>query len=272
VNALHLAQVRGVLRLELRKGLLGRRALPVYLIGLLPLVATFFFILVSTLVGSGPPQEFGGAGGAHLFFIAQFQFILRFVLYVGCVWIFMNLFRGEVIDRSLHYYFLTPIRREVLVAGKYLAAWTTASAVFGGSTALCYVVVHAYLGGASSALSPPVLAVLFQYVGVVLLGCLGYGAVFLVVGLFLRSLIVPALVIFAWESLNTFLPAFLKKISVVFYLQGLIPLPPPDGPVSILAEPVSVWIALPGILLFTALTLVAAGWRIRHVEIAYGAD
>lgn len=269
MNAHRLAQIRGVMRLELRKGLLGRRSLPVYLIGLLPVAATFFFVLVSSLVG-GAPQEFRGPQGAHLFFIGQFQFILRFVLYIGCVWIFMNLFRGEVIDRSLHYYFLTPIRREVLVAGKYLAAWITASVVFGGSTALCYIVVHAYLGGAASALSAPVLAVLFQYVGVVLLGCLGYGAVFLVVGLYLRSLIVPAMAIFAWESLNTFLPSFLKKISVVFYLQGLIPLPPPDGPISIVAEPVALWIALPGILLFTAATLVAAGWRIRRVEIAYG--
>ena len=266
-----MAQIRGVLRLELRKGLLGRRALPVYFIGLLPVGVAFFFILVSTLVG-GAPAEFRGPQGAHLFFIAQFQFILRFVLFVGCVWIFMNLFRGEVIDRSLHYYFLTPIRRDVLVAGKYLAAWVTSSVVFGGATALCYVALHAYLGGASSALSGPVLAVLFQYVGVVLLGCLGYGALFLVIGLYLRSLIVPALLVFAWESLNTFLPAFLKKISVVFYLQGLIPLPPPDGPISILAEPVSVWIALPGILVFTAITLVAAGFRIRRVEISYAAE
>jgi len=271
VNPERLAQVRGILRLELRKGLLGRRALPVYFLGLLPILPVFVFLVVSTFLG-GPPEEFRGAGGAHLFFIALFQFILRFVLFFGCVWIFMNLFRGEVLDRSLHYYFLTPIRREVLVAGKYLAAWLTATAVFGGSTAVCYVAIHGYLGGGSSALAPSVVAVLLQYLGVVALGCLGYGAVFLVVGLFLRSLIVPAFAIFTWESLNTFLPAFLKKVSVVFYLQGLIPLPPPDGPISILAEPVSLWIALPGILLFTALTLVAAGLRIRKVEIAYSSD
>ena len=32
----------------------------------------------------------------------------------------MNLFRGEIVDRSLHYYFLSAVRREVLVVGKYL--------------------------------------------------------------------------------------------------------------------------------------------------------
>ena len=35
--------------------------------------------------------------------------------------IFSNLFRGEMLEKTLHYYFLTPMRREMLVAGKYLA-------------------------------------------------------------------------------------------------------------------------------------------------------
>jgi hypothetical protein len=43
-------------------------------------------------------------------------FILRTVVFFGCAWIFMNLFRGELVDRSLHYYFLSAVRREVLVA------------------------------------------------------------------------------------------------------------------------------------------------------------
>ena len=80
-------------------------------------------------VHPGHARSLGDAGGVQrrsagvaLFFAVLYQFILRFVLYFGCVWIFMNLFRGEVLDRSLHYYFLAPIRREVLVAGKYVSA------------------------------------------------------------------------------------------------------------------------------------------------------
>ena len=34
--------------------------------------------------------------------------------------IFSNLFRGEMLEKTLHYYYLTPLRRELLVAGKYL--------------------------------------------------------------------------------------------------------------------------------------------------------
>jgi len=267
MNELWIAQVRGVLRLELRKSLLGRRALPIYLIGALPLAPVLLFVIVSTFVGI--PDDFRGPAGAYLFFVALFQFILRFVIYFGCVWIFMNLFRGEVLDRSLHYYFLSPIRREVLAAGKYLSAWVSSVFVFGGSTTLCFLIINLYLG---AGIGPANIGLLLRYVGVVALGCLGYGAVFLVVGLFLRSLIVPALLIFFWESINTFLPGVFKKISVIFYLQGIMPLPPADGPVSIIAEPVSPWLAIPGLVLFTALTLVAAGMRIRRMEIAYGSD
>jgi len=269
MNRNWLAQLRGVLRLELRKSLFGRRALPIYLIGLLPVIPVVLFILVTSM--TGVPSELQDGSGATMFFMVVFEFILRFVVYLGCVWVFMNLFRGEVIDRSLHYYFLTPIRREILVAGKYLAGWMTTAIVLGGTTVLCFLLVYGYLGrGATGAASS--LGLMIQYVGVVILACLGYGAVFLVVGLFLRTLVVPALIIFLVEFANPFLPAALKKISVIYYLQGLRPLPPPDGPIQIIAEPVSAWIAIPGFVLFTAVTLVVAALRIRRMEIAYGND
>ena len=264
-----LAQLRGVMRLELRKSLFGRRALPIYFIGLLPIIPVVLFVLVTSM--TGVPSELQDGSGATMFFMVVFEFNLRFVVYLGCVWVFMNLFRGEVIDRSLHYYFLTPIRREILVSGKYLSGWLTTVTVLGGSTVICFLLVYGYLGRGGAATGSS-LGLMFQYVGVVVLACLGYGAVFLVVGLFLRTLVVPALIIFLLEFANPLLPSALKKISVIYYLQGLRPLPPPDGPIQIIAEPVAAWIAIPGFILFTALTLVIAALRIRRMEIAYGND
>ena len=58
-------------------------------------------------------------------------------MYFGCVGIFTYLFRGEVVERTLHYYFLSPVRREVLMAGKYFAGLITAVFFFCGSIALC---------------------------------------------------------------------------------------------------------------------------------------
>ena len=61
-------------------------------------------------------------GDDAIVFAGVFQFFfLRLVIFFGCLGVFMNLFRGEILDKSLHFYFLAPIRREVLMAGKFLA-------------------------------------------------------------------------------------------------------------------------------------------------------
>ncbi len=45
-------------------------------------------------------------------FATVFQFFyLRLAIFFGCVGIFMNLFRGEMLDKSLHFYLLSPMRR-----------------------------------------------------------------------------------------------------------------------------------------------------------------
>ena len=70
MNERRWAQIRGVLRMELRKSLFSRRALPIYLVAALPLVPVLLFVVISSLLQ--PPQEFRGLGGANLFFIALF--------------------------------------------------------------------------------------------------------------------------------------------------------------------------------------------------------
>jgi hypothetical protein len=56
-------------------------------------------------------------GDDSIIFAAMFQFFfLRGGIFFGCVGIFSNLFRAEMLERTLHYYYLTPLRREMLVA------------------------------------------------------------------------------------------------------------------------------------------------------------
>ncbi len=64
-------------------------------------------------------------------FAGVFQFFyLRLAVFFGCLGIFMNLFRGEILDKSLHFYFLAPIRREVLMVGKFLAGLLATCVIF----------------------------------------------------------------------------------------------------------------------------------------------
>ncbi len=68
------------------------------------------------------------------------------------------------------------------------------------------------------------------YLGITALACIGYGAVFLIIGLFFRNPIIPAILIYGWEWINFLLPPLLKKLSVIHYLHSLTPVPIPEGP------------------------------------------
>lgn len=259
-----------VLRMEARKNFLGKRAIPIYLLSAAPVFVLSLraFVIASGLVRS----EVGDAG---LLYATVFQvFILRFIVFFGCTWIFMNLFRGEILDRSLHYYFLSPIRREVLVVAKFLSGLLAAVVFFTATTAATIFLL--YLPYGSGAVVDHLLGSGFgdtlAYLGVTVLGCLGYGAVFLVAGLFFRNPMIPAVVIQGWEWLNFLLPPALKKISVIYYLISLCPLQVSQGPIAIIAEPASVWIAVPGLLVLTVAVLLVARWKILRTEISYGTE
>ena len=111
------ATVAAIFRLEITKNFLGRRSILLYLLALLPIVP------LALLAPFTPPgsewQDF--TQYSMIFAVFYGGLILRTVVFFGCAWIFMNLFRGDIVDRSLHFYFLSPVRREVLVIGKYLS-------------------------------------------------------------------------------------------------------------------------------------------------------
>ena len=253
-------QVLAILRLELRKTFLAKRAIPFYLLA----VAALF--LRDKVELSFAVNTFG----------AVFQtFFLRASIFFGCVIVFANLIRGEVLDKSLHYYFLSPVRREVLVVGKFLAGLVATSVVFSAATTVSFLLNYVPLGRAMALdhmLRGPGLGQLFWYLVVTVLACLGYGAVFLAIGLLFKNPMIPALVILGWESINFLLPPLLKRISVLCYLQSLCPFQLPQGTVGILADPVPAWLAVPGLCLVTVALLALSGWRVRRFEISYGAE
>jgi hypothetical protein len=220
----------------------------------------------------GEWSQFGKAG---IVYAGIFQFYyLRIGIFFACVGIFTYLFRGEVLEKSLHFYFLTPVRREILVVGKYLSGWLTAATLFTISVSLSFVFVYVPYGsmGGDYFAKGPGISQLLGYTGVTLLACLGYGSVFLLMGLIFRNPVIPAMTVLGWESINFLLPSFLKKVSVIYYLQSLCPVPLPSGPFAILADPSPAWIAVLGLLGLTLAVIGVAGLSIRRMEISYGAD
>lgn len=272
---LWLRQIGAILRLELEKNFFSRRSILIYLLAFLPL----FPLLILALFQ--PPgddwHDFNNYG--KIYAVLYHGFILRTVVFFGCAWIFMNLFRGDLVDRSLHYYFLSAVRREVLVVGKYLSGLVTSIILFTTTTVaamLLLYVPHFYSQSIRYFTEGRGLGQLLSYAGITMLACVGYGAFFLVVGLFIRNPIIPALLLYGWEWLNFLLPPLLKKISVIHYLNSLMPVPISsaisEGPLAVVAEPTPAYIAIPSMLLVTLLVLILAAHKTRRMEIRYGND
>lgn len=269
--SLWLRQIGAIFRLEIEKNFLSRRSLLIYLIAFLPLFPLMILALVTP-----PGNEWKDFNQFSVIYSVLYNgLILRTVVFFGSAWIFMNLFRGELVDRSLHYYFLSAVRREVLVVGKYVSGLVTSIVLFTGTTVIAMLLLyfpHFYSQSIRYFTEGRGLGQLLTYAGITILACVGYGAFFLVVGLFVRNPIIPALLLYGWEWLNFLLPPLLKKISVIHYLNSLVPVPINEGPFAVIADPTPAWIAVPSLLVVTLLVLIIAAYRIRHMEIHYGSD
>ena len=272
-------QILAIQRLEWKKNFFARRALWIWLLALGPVLITWGHSLI-------PPRR--GYWRCSLeqdatVFAGIFQlFYLRLGIFFGCAGIFTNLFRGELLERTLHYYLLAPVRREVLAVAKFASGLLAAFLFFVGSVALSWFGIFNHFGAGFQdwMWHGPGLGQFTAYAGAAALGCVGYGAVFLLMGMKFRNPMVPAAVIMVWEGILEFLPPFLQKCSVVYYLQSLTPVQIPINarkfpPLALLAtvvEPVPGWVAVTGVLGVSAVLIGLVLRRARGLEVSYGGE
>ena len=264
-------QVMSITRLELKRTIMGRRFIGILILAGIPVFLFFLRAMIEV-----PEEAVQSLGGFAVIFAAVFRtFIIRLIVFFGCVFVFSNLIRGDILEKTLHFYFLAPVRREVLAVGKYVSGLATTGILFSLMTLAAFF-LHYLPSGAGEMqkffVNGPGFAHLAGYLLVVWVACFGYGSVFLLMGMLFRNPIIPAVLILGWESINFLLPAILKKISIIYYLESLCPVPLPPGPITLLADPAPIWISIPGILIVTCLVLVLAGLKLRGMEVSYSSD
>ena len=223
---LWIRQIGAVLRLEMKKTFFSKRGWWIYCLAAAPVATT----VLHWLLLSGARRSFSGhhVGDDSIIFAGLFQFFyLHATIFFGCMGIFSNLFRGEMLEKTLHYYFLTPMRRELLVIGKFLAGLSVALVLFVGSTAAAFLTLGRHFGPAWSdyLYHGPGLSQLGSYTlirGAWLCGI--WRQVFLMCGLLFRNPMIPAAVVFVWEESQP-VPArrYSRRLSVIFYLRSLCP-------------------------------------------------
>lgn len=266
-----------ILRTELRKNFITARGFWIYLLALAPVVIVWLHSFVELERGSGMSRH--DISKDTMVMAGLFQiFFLRPAVFFGCVGIFTYLFRGEVLEKSLHYYFLAPVRRSVLIAGKYMAGLITAAFFFCGSIALTFAGMYFHYPAHQRDLflSSGGYGQLLAYVSITALACMAYGAVFLYLGIRFRNAIIPSVSLLLWESLNLFLPAWLRKFSVLYYLRSMVPvdigLKEGGAVIGAVAEPVAGWIAVLALVCITAGMLVLSVRQLERTEISYSSD
>jgi ABC-type transport system involved in multi-copper enzyme maturation permease subunit len=270
---LWIAQTAAILRIEIKKTLWMRRGIWIYLLALAPVVLIGIHALDSPM-GRHCTMTQDTEILAGIFQV----FYLRFGIFFGCLGLFTWLFRGEIVEKTLHYYFLSPVRREVLIAGKFLAGLICSIMIFGMSIFLAFALMYGHFGpaGRSYVFSGPGLGQLTAYLSVTALACLGYGSVFLALSLVFKNPILPGVAVLLWEMFHAVLPPLLQKLTIGFYLKQLCPVSvPPVGVMAlftVVAEPASAYVAVPGLLGLCTAILLFAFWKIRKFEISYLAD
>jgi ABC-type transport system involved in multi-copper enzyme maturation permease subunit len=262
-------QGRRLIRIEVRRNLFAWRASWIYFLAFIPTVIILIHELFDRHRTSGIGEDTMVLAG-----IVQFYYI-RLGVFFGCLGIFSRLIRGEMIERSIHFYLLSPVRREVLLLSKFVAGSISALLLFVTAMLANFALIYSGFGAAGRdyVFNGPGLGQLEAYLAIIVLACLGYGSVFLLLSMLFKNPTPAAMLVLGWEAINPVLPSLLQKISVASYLRPLMPVS--IGAKGIFAlltvetEPVSAWAATLGLLLLIAIVLTYSCYRIRTLEIRY---
>ncbi|MBP1635922.1 MAG: ABC-type transport system involved in multi-copper enzyme maturation, permease component [Acidobacteria bacterium] len=211
-----------VFDLSIGQMLWSRRTIFLALVVAAPVVlGVVIRVLMSTSLGrqvqvNGAPI----ASGGPVFGIFIWLLYLRFIVPVLGVFYGTSLIADEVEDRTITYLFTRPIARGSILVGKYLAYLAATTLVVLPSVMLLYFLVVPIGVGTLAGSFPALLMDL----GLLGLGLAVYGALFAWVGARFKHPLVTGLVFaFGWEQGIMMVPGYLKRFTVAYYIQGLVP-------------------------------------------------
>ena len=170
--------------------------------------------------------------GPAIFGLMIWVFYLRFTVPVLGVFYGTSLMADEVEDKTITYLFTRPVRRGAVLFGKYLAYLGCTIFVVLPSVMLVYLLVVPMRGSLGASFID-----LVKDLSLLALGLAVYGALFAFVGAkFKRPLLVGLVFIFGWEQAALAFPGYLKKFTIAYYLQGLVPHAMPSDSVLTLIQ------------------------------------
>jgi ABC-2 type transport system permease protein len=205
--------------------------------------------------------------GPAIFGLMVWVFYLRFTVPVLGIFYGTSLIADEVEDKTITYLFTRPIRRGAVLVGKYLAYLGCTIFVVLPSVTMVYLLVVPMRGSLGGSFLD-----LVKDLALLALGLAVYGALFAFIGAkFKRPLLIGLIFIFGWEQAALAFPGYMKKFTIAYYLQGLVPhAMPNDGVVSLLQgifrESPSLWSSLFWLFVIWGVCLGLGAWVVERRE------
>ena len=177
-------------------------------------------LLLRLLVSLGAPiLENTRMTGPAIFGLMIWVFYLRFTVPVLGVFYGTSLMADEVEDKTITYLFTRPIRRGAILFGKYLAYLGCTVLVVLPSVVLVYLFIVPMQGSLGASFID-----LLKDLALLALGLAVYGSLFAFIGAkFKRPLLIGLVFIFGWEQAALAFPGYLKKFTIAYYTQALVP-------------------------------------------------
>ena len=169
-------------------------------------------------------------GGTGIFGMMIWVLFVRFIVPVLGVFYGTALVADEVEDKTITYLFTRPIQRGAVLVGKYLAYLVCTTLVVLPSVMLVYFMMVPF------AEVPASFGLLLKDLGILAIGLAVYGALFALAGAVLkRPLVIGLVFAFGWEQVALLMPGYLKRFTLAYYVQSLVPhAMPSDGTTSLL--------------------------------------
>jgi len=205
-------------------------------------------------------------GGPGIFGVMMWLLFLRFIVPVLGVFYGTALVADEVEDKTITYLFTRPIQRGAVLLGKYLAYLVCTTLVVLPSVMIVYFLLVPFSAVAST------FGALVKDLGILALGLAVYGGVFALIGASLkRPLIIGLIFALGWEQVALFMPGYLKRFTIAYYIQALVPHAMPSDDTTSLLQSILRDVPSPGTALFwlffaLVVSLAAAARAIERRE------
>jgi ABC-2 type transport system permease protein len=196
-----------------RSGLRATRTRVFILLSLIPVLLMFIVRMVDP---SSAPD-----------FFSKVMLSLYFQLLIPVLALFFGttIVNEELDNKTLVYLTTSPVPRQAVILGKYLAAFLLLLLIVGSGFLLSFLAAAANRIGQAAAWEE-----LGVFLGTSLLALFCYSALFTMLGTFMKkSILLGLFFVFGWESVVQYFPGVTQKFTIIHWIKSLLPVQSDQG-------------------------------------------